>query len=215
MKRLVFTLMLLVLFSSSLNQLMAQERASMDQLRRLFTVIEQEKLSIPEVINILQGLEKDGEREVNLSREIILTVDYSQSLEEMINASNYEWISFDITEEKFHFPVEFLGKKVTVSAKLFHFNREVNSEVVLEELDSAGYRPAFVSELLALGNNYPELQKPSFIIALGSMWWSHNKEGDVEAYCPILSIDCQERQLYFQWFYAVRNPDSYFLAVRK
>ncbi len=157
------------------------------------------------------------ERVISLSREIILTVDYSQNLEEMIKTSNYEWISFDITEEKFPFPAELLGKQVTVSARLFHFNREVSSEVVLDELDSAGYRPALVSELLALGNNYPELQKPSFIIALGSMWcwWSHNEEGYAEAYCPVLSINCEERQLYFQWFDAIRAPDSYFLAVRK
>ena len=37
-------------------------------------------------------------------------------------------------------------------------------------MDEAGYRPATLAELLALGESQPELQRQFPIIALGSVW---------------------------------------------
>lgn len=127
-------------------------------------------------------------------KEIKLTVDYCQSLQQMIVSGNYGWTNSDITENNFPLPTEFLDKKITVSTKLFHFNRDISSEDVIFEMEKVGYRPATLPELLALGKTYPELQKDFRIVALGSIWDAYGLRG-----VPILDSG-RERWLNLGWF---------------
>ena len=137
-----------------------------------------------------------------------ITINYDLSLAEMIVAGQYGWVNDDITAD--HFPIQGEGQ-VEVGVELVHFNRSMESDDVLKEMDKAGLRPATLAELLAFGAKYPKKQKEFPIIALGSVWqdlfgyrsvpalWSDGVRRD-------LALDCFE----FRWSEYFR-----FAAVRK
>ena len=134
-------------------------------------------------------------------------VDFGKSLEEMIAAGKYDWRNNDITSARF--PITG-GGRVSVDAKLFHFNRTMTSDEVGRELDKAGYRSATIAELLAFGAAFPEVQRQFPVIALGSV-------GSVFGFrlVPCLRRRGAERNLYLSWHDGAWDDVCRFLAVRK
>jgi hypothetical protein len=178
------------------------------ELQKFFEVMEEKNLSMTEVITLIRS--SNGNIEAKpLTTELYLTVDYSRTIQEMIGAGNYDWVHSDVTEECFSLPSELKGKKVSISTKLFHFNSSIDSEDVIFEMNKANFRPATLAELLALGENYPKLQKEFPIVALGSVW---NHESG-EHYVPIISFDGLRRKFHLRWFNVVWHSDYYFLGV--
>lgn len=109
-----------------------------------------------------------------------------------------------------HFPVK-PPEDHTVAVELFRFYRWIKSEAVLEELGKAGYRPARLEELLALGAAYPDLQREFPIVALGSTI----KQGLFsDANVPGLSGDEYTRKLELDWFATTWGPRCGFAAIR-
>ncbi len=95
-----------------------------------------------------------------------IAIDYDQSLEEMIAAGHYECISPNIVPE--NFPMNGVGK-IYLETFLGHYDLpKVPTNVVLAGLESLGFRPATLAELLAFGIKYPNEQKIRPINALGS-----------------------------------------------
>lgn len=139
------------------------------ETQKVIEAIESSSLSASQVIELIAGSKKT-EKVVDNSGEIILNIDYTKTIEQAIADGNYDWKNDNITAQ--HFPVspEMIGKKAEVSAKLFHFNRDISSDDVISEMDKAGYRPATLMELLVLGFLFPELQRQFPIVALGSRW---------------------------------------------
>lgn len=131
--------------------------------QKLFQAIEERRLSMIEAIELIMY----GEvvKPVDES-EISLTVDYSQSLEQMIIAGKYSQVDDRITEKNFPHPAEFAGKKIEITARLFETRRESSSKHVISVMDEPGYRIPYLQELLALGAKYLELQRQSPIINL-------------------------------------------------
>lgn len=101
------------------------------------------------------------------SNVYIITVDYAQSLADMIKAGHYDFVDPSFTSE--HFPVVGTGE-VSVDAILVHYGRIMSSEAVLADLDQRGLRPATLPELLAFGATYPEKQREFPILAFGAVW---------------------------------------------
>ncbi|MEK7078409.1 MAG: hypothetical protein AAB911_02465 [Patescibacteria group bacterium] len=101
-----------------------------------------------------------------------VTVDYTRTLSDMISAGHYDSVNDDITAD--HFPVSGEGV-VEVKLELVHFDRVMESDDVLKELDKDGLRPATLAELLAFGAKYPDIQRQFPIIALGAVW--QNRRG--------------------------------------
>ncbi|MFA4942651.1 MAG: hypothetical protein WC564_03385 [Patescibacteria group bacterium] len=103
----------------------------------------------------------------------VLTVNYSESLEQMISAGNYVYNSMEsilsLPSNLNLIAPELIGKVVKYEAKLFNFNENLKTQKSIEKMDSAGYRPATISELLALGRYYKkEIPNNKAIVALGS-----------------------------------------------
>jgi hypothetical protein len=96
-----------------------------------------------------------------------VVVNYEITVEEGVRRGKYDWKNGDITTE--HFPTKRKGK-IEAEIRLFHFNRQMTNEAVLEEMDKAGYRAAETHEMLALGEKYPEEQRKYPIAGLGSVW---------------------------------------------
>jgi hypothetical protein len=178
------------------------------ELQRFLEVIEKNNISIPEVINFIEGKVKE-EQSRPVEEEISLTVDYGQTLEQMIANSKYDWHNNNITEKNFPMPTELVDKKIVVLAKLFHFNRVISSEDTIAEMNKDGYRPATLVEILALGKTQLSLQRQFPVIALGSVWRDDDGYG-----VPYLDVGVLHG-LHLNWFDDDWGADCRFLAVRK
>ncbi len=152
-------------------------------------------------------------KEVNISAfdEFKLTVDYSRTLQKMIKAGNYDWLNEDVTEKHFPIPSKLSNKNNTILVKLFYFKNPISFESAINKLDKVDCRPAMLTELLALGEAMPELQKHFPIVALGSVW--HNT-GDC-AYVPILSFSTSWRKLNLAWLGSGWGNYCVIMAVAK
>ncbi len=136
-----------------------------------------------------------------------ITVDYSMTLKQMIEAGRYDWVNSDITSKIF--PVKGKGI-VNLDTQLVHFRRDMSSEPGIAEMDKMGLRPATHAELLAFGAKYPEFQRQFPIVALGS---SDEVLGDRSVL--YLCSGGRGRSLNLSWFGGDWGGSFRFLAVRK
>lgn len=138
-----------------------------------------------------------------------LTVDYGQSLEQMIAAGHYDWKNGDITAKRF--PIEGQGK-VEFESCYFHFNRDISSKKAIEAMKNAGWEPAKIEHLLCFGENYPDEQRKFPIVALGLVavvdGWR-----DMPYLC--LGRSGSGRDLDLGWFGGDWFASYRFLAVRR
>lgn len=95
----------------------------------------------------------------------IVTVDHGQSLEEMIAAGYYDEV--DSAVQTVSFPIKRKSRK-RVEITLIQFDHHYAGVEAWALMEARGYRPAFIEDLLALGKEYPRLQRKSPIVALGS-----------------------------------------------
>lgn len=133
-----------------------------------------------------------------------LTVDYGQSLAEMVAAGMYSYASPDITAE--NFPVG--SGEASVETILVQMERTTSDEEVLAEMGRRGLRPASMVELLAFGAQYPEIQRKFMVAAFGSVWEAGRKVG-------CLSSSLGDRDLCLYWLSGDWYARDRFLAVRK
>ena len=124
-----------------------------------------------------------------------VTVNYGRTLQAMIKDGHYDWSNDDITHE--HFPIN-RGReeKDELKLTLFHPNRPIESDEAIDEMAKHGLRPATLPELLALGEEHPDLQREFPVIALGSVW--QDRRGSRR--CPCLGGGASERYLYLRCF---------------
>lgn len=140
-----------------------------------------------------------------------VSVDYSKSVAEMVEAGHYDWSNDNINGT--NFKVNGNGV-VTVDPELVHLNRSASSEEVLVHFEANGLRPATMAELLAFGETYPEIQREFPIVCLdkgGSSWVYPSGYRRV----PCLRQDGSERKLDLYWFGSDWRDICRFLAVRK
>lgn len=148
---------------------------------------------------------------VAMTEPIVLSVDYGQSLEQMIVAGNYDWTNSDITVKRFGPKGEGIQQ---FEAKVFHFDRNISSKIAVEEIKAADtanpWEPGKIEHLLAFGVKYPEEQRKYPIIGLGSV--AEVRGGrDV----PYLYRVDRERDLGLCWWGNDWGGRCRFLAVRK
>jgi len=143
---------------------------------------------------------------------LVLLMDYDRTtLRDLITAGRYDVVNDDITEENFPAGKDEQGKKKVVF-QLFHFDRVVESDYAIAEMDKDGYRPATLRELLVFGIAIPALHRQFPIIALDSVWincLNHH-------YVVCLCINSLGRSLSLSLCYPSRwDGDDRFLGVRK
>ncbi len=139
-----------------------------------------------------------------------VTVDYSQAVKQMVEAGHYDWKNPNINHTNFPIPPSKRGKK-EVTIGLVSFNRNMELNEILQELDRMGFRPAELPELLAFGTAYPEKQREFPIVALGSVWryWFGHRR------VAYLCSRSGRRILRLRYFVDRWNSDYRFAAVRK
>jgi hypothetical protein len=133
-----------------------------------------------------------------------IVVDYSMTLKDMISACGCDSKNSYITEK--YFPISGVGKK-KINVELVKLNRSISSGDACTQIDSIGFRPATIEELLAFGTKFPWFQQEFAIYALGSV----SNIGGAN-HVPCLSLD----GLFLQYSVFPRLSGSFrFLAVRK
>lgn len=121
-----------------------------------------------------------------------VSVDYGRSVADGILAGQYDWVNVGIVAP--HFPTKKSGMH-EVKIELIHFDREISTEDALSEIDTRGYRPADLHELLAFGSEHSEIQWEFPIVALGSVWQAR----DGNRLAPYLDRDDRVRGLDLGW----------------
>ena len=125
---------------------------------------------------------------------------------DMVAEAKCDYSNPDITDE--NFSVEsWDGERVV---EPIHFGEVLSSDDVEKKLDKMGLRPATITELLAFGAMYPEVQRKFPIIALGSVT---SLAGD--RYVAYLDGRGSRRYLDLSWRDKYWREFCRFLAVRK
>jgi len=137
-----------------------------------------------------------------------VVVNYDQSVEVAVKAGKYGWSNSDITTK--HFPSQRKGT-AEIEIILVHFNRAIESDEAVRELDKQGLRPAELPELLAFGAKYPDVQREFPVIALGSVW----QDPAGNRHCASLRGDSGKRYLHLFWFDFRWIGRCRFAALRK
>ena len=99
-----------------------------------------------------------------------VSVDYGRSVEDGVDSGKYGWAASSITSKHFH--TNQTGV-VWVEVELVPFFRRMLTGEALNELGLMGCSPSNTHQLLALGEQYPEVQRRFPIAALGSGWEHH------------------------------------------
>ena len=151
-----------------------------------------------ELLRVLRGaLTPDGRPAGNT---YLVTVNYDLSVEDMVELGKYDWTNPSITSE--HFPVTRRGKsevrvELLSSKELVGEVRSMSSDEISASLDNLGYLPVKLHELLAFGENHPEVQCEFPVVALGSVWPDRGNR-----YVPCLRRYGSERRLGLHWLQA-------------
>lgn len=174
-------------------------------VEQFFELVDQVKAGRVTTLNFQGFLEKPDRF---LPTVFAVTVNYGRTLQAMIKDGHYDWSNDDITHE--HFPIN-RGReeKDELKLTLFHPNRPIESDEAIDEMAKQGLRPATLPELLALGEEHPDLQREFPIIALGSVWQGRGGDRD----CPCLDESAGERHLYLRCFGGEWDERCRFLAV--
>ena len=146
---------------------------------------------------------------------VTITVNYGETLEQMIIAGHYDWKNDDLTAKRF--PIKG-GGIVEYEAMLIDPTRNTSSEDavdLIKRTDSKNqWMPAKMEHLLAFGAKYPDAQRKNPIVALGSVG-----EVDGSRHVPCLSWDGSWRALGLGWWGgscgSSWGSSCRFLAVRK
>ena len=141
------------------------------------------------------------------AHSFILTVDYGQSLEQMIAAGRYDSKDDYITAERF--PIEGNGT-VEFEAVIVEFDNDTSSEDAKKQIEEAGYEVGKIEHVLSFEAIYPEEQPKFPIIGLGTI-------GDIDGYryVPYISGEASNRCLNLSRWIISWGPGCPFLAVRK
>ena len=95
-----------------------------------------------------------------------VTIDYRQTLDQMITAGAYDHVNRHITESSF--PVAG-GNAAERELTLVFLGRVASTDEVLDQLDDLAMRSGRIEELLAFGAAYPQTQRQFPIVAVGAL----------------------------------------------
>lgn len=95
-----------------------------------------------------------------------VTIDYRQTLEQMIAAGGYDHVNRHINGSSF--PVAG-GGAAERELTLVHLGHVASTDEVLRQLDELAVRSGRIEELLAFGASYPEAQRQCPIVAVGAL----------------------------------------------
>ena len=156
--------------------------------------------------------ERKGNLIVSITTErYTVTVNYAgnKTIKNLLKEGKYDWVNSNITDK--NFPTDKTGEEEN-EIHLVHLDRLFdNGDLVIEELDKLGYKPANPAQLLALGIKHPDLQRQFPIAALGQHWF----DSDVRRHVVYLDGSFGDRDASLDWLEDRWRDDWRFAVVRK
>jgi len=137
-----------------------------------------------------------------------VAVNYDLSVEEAIQAGDYQAVHREITSKNFPSPRK---GQAELEIMLVRFDDRMTSEGVLGKLDEEGLRAAELPELLAFGATYPDVQRRFSVVGLGSVWRDRKGYRNV----PCLYTASEGRYLDLHWWDDGWYSYSRFAALHK
>lgn len=122
-----------------------------------------------------------------------------KTLTQLIEAKNLDYVSINITEDNFP------PQPMSGDYKIYHFNRYMTSEDVIDEMKKDGYRPMNIYELL----EWDGWNGTDWVVALGSSCVLYDNR-----YVLILLEVCSECELDLSYWGGVWDGDYRFGASR-
>lgn len=116
---------------------------------------------------------------MDTSKVFRLTVDYNQSLEQMIAAGRYEaWRKDRITADRFQIKGEGIIEYDATCLNWYdgYINTFISSKMALEKIGKTRWIPATIEPLLSFGMTFPEAQWTETIAAIGSVNESDDRD---------------------------------------
>lgn len=148
-----------------------------------------------------------------------IQVNFNLSLREMIHAGKYDAVNFISPPDQTALPAP--HGMVAAEVELLTFDRDYALPEMVAETHRRGYRPATLPEFLALGAQYPDLQKQFWILTLGSVETKRSISFrptltmQEEQFIPCLFTWLGERALLAGSFDGKYRPGCCFVCVRK
>ena len=125
--------------------------------------------SIMSVICLGCGPSLNSDGSVN---SVFAYVDHDRTLAEMIKAGKYDFVYYDkdIVEKNFpiHQPSNNVWPPIGIEFVLVHLDKTASTNEVFQYMDEHDLWPAWIEELLAFGEEFPDVQRDFPIIAFGS-----------------------------------------------
>jgi len=137
-----------------------------------------------------------------------VAVNYDLSVEEAIQAGDYQAVHSEITSK--NFPSTRRGQ-AEMEIMLVRFDHRMTSADVVRELEGEGLRAAELPEFLAFGAKYPDVQRKFSVVGLGSVWQDRKGYRNV----PCLYTASEGRYLDLHWWDDGWYSYSRFAAIRK
>jgi len=95
----------------------------------------------------------------DFTKEIVLTVDYTKAIDELVASGNYTERNKNINHQNlFEVPHKFIGKKVKTKIKFYHLPLIVDHNIISKAIQLEGFREANIFEFLTLGAEYPNIK---------------------------------------------------------
>jgi hypothetical protein len=104
----------------------------------------------------------------------LFTVDYSQTLEQMIAAGHYDWTNDKINAQSFS--IEGTGA-IEFEAVLFHLYKDISFsfQIIKGQIEEVGFEVGKIEHILSFGASYPEEQRKFPIFGLGFVGGVHSE----------------------------------------
>lgn len=152
-----------------------------------------------------------GKKPIEIVDKVNVQIDYDQPIAEAIQLGRYCNVDEYILKNT---PPKIHTGKISASIYLYRFNNGTSAEDAITELDKIGFRPAELSECMALGAQHPHLQeKYDLILALGSVIVTT----DGYHCSPVLGKfgNCRDIGIFWAWGGGTINRVNVFAALSK
>jgi hypothetical protein len=130
---------------------------------------------------------------VNFPQSVVVQVDYSMSLKEMLYATGIEAMMGYVNAV--HFPLEKHAGIDEFKIKFREYNTAMSGEAILQEMQKSKKTPVKIGQFIALCMVLIKLDEPIKVACLGTIW---HHEGGIRAVVSFIN-DGSRSQFVIRW----------------
>jgi hypothetical protein len=137
-----------------------------------------------------------------VNRTYRVSIPYERSTEQLLEMGHYDITSPYLNDLDFQRTV--CGRDRMFEIEMVHFGRNISTDDALAGIEQQGLRPSNVTELLAFGASYPDVQREFPVVALGEIFPYPHGARNVVALGTLGELRCVFVWLAVDWYDACR-----------